>query len=181
VVKAARLFQTLFIIRFQLTIMTQEKNLIPKLEKQEDCKVSLLDLPGWALDYILEYLSPLDLCKVAQVGSCLRNRCKNDYLWEKQVNQRWGKLLGDIAYHEWQWHTAKMVNEEILLLQQNQSGSCGTFSGVWPSLRLHSYLENFRDMISLVRNCPKMTLFIALETGQFWFPAQVYKVRAIKF
>lgn len=154
--------------------MSPENKSVAKLENQEDCMVSLLDLPEWTLDCILERLSPKDLCRVAQVCTCLRYRCRSDDLWEKQVKHKWGRLLGDVAYQEWQWHTTN-INTERLLLQQNQSGSCGSFSGVWPFLNFHSYLENFRDLTSLFRSCSQMPLFICLETGRFWFPAQVYK------
>ena len=149
---------------------------VPKLEKQEDCKVSsLLDLPEGTLDCILERLSPQDLCRMAQVCTCLRHRCRSDDLWNKQVNRKWGTLLGDVAHQEWQWHTTK-INTESLLLRQNQRGSCGSCSGFWPLLRFHSYLDNFRDMTSLFKTCSKMALFICLESGRFWFPAQVYQV-----
>lgn len=156
--------------------MSSEKNSASKLEKQNDCKVSsLLDLPDWILDCILEFLSPLDLCRMAQVCTYLRDRSRSDALWEKQIKEKWGRLLGDVAFQEWQWHTTKIINTQSLLLQHNQIGSCGSFSGVWPFLSFNSYLENFIDLISLFKNCSKMALYISLESGRFWFPAQVYK------
>ncbi|TKY62713.1 F-box protein [Spatholobus suberectus] len=156
--------------------MSCEKNMASKLEKQKDCIVfSLLDLPECTLDCILECLSPLDLCRVAQVCTYLWHRSRSDALWEKQIKQKWGGLLGDVALQEWLWHTSKIINTESLLLKQNQSGSCGSFSGVWPFLSFHSYLENFINLISLFKNCPKMALYICLESGRFWFPVQVYK------
>ncbi|RDX72098.1 F-box protein, partial [Mucuna pruriens] len=163
--------------RFQQTTMSSEKNWVPKLKKQEDCEASscLLDLPEWTLDCILECLSPLDLCRVAQVSTCLRDRSRSDALWDKQIKQKWGRLLGDVALQEWQLHTTKITNTKSFLLQHNQSGSCGSFSGVWPFLSFHSYLDNFIDFISLFKNCSKMALYICLETGRFWFPVQVYK------
>ncbi|XP_027351103.1 F-box protein At2g26850-like [Abrus precatorius] len=155
--------------------MSNEKNMVSKLENQDNCKdSSLLDLPEWILDCILELLSPLDLCRVAQVCTFLRYRSSNDALWEKKVQQKWGRVLGDVAHQEWQWHTTKMITESFLL-QKNQSGSCGSFSGVWPFLSFHSYLENFIDFVSLSKNCSKMALYVCLESGHFWFPVQVYK------
>lgn len=157
--------------------MSSEKNCVSKLEKQKDCKVySLLDLPEWTMDCILECLSPMDLFRVAQVCTNLRDKTRNDALWEKLIKQKWGRLLGDAAYHEWQWHTTKFANtQSIFSLQQNQTGSCGSFSGVWPFLNFHSYLENFTDLITLFKNCSKMALYICLESGRFWFPVQLYK------
>ncbi|XP_017416722.1 F-box protein At2g32560 isoform X1 [Vigna angularis] len=156
--------------------MSSEKSCVSKLENQKDCKVySLLDLPEWTLDCILECLSPLDLLRVAQVCSSLRNKTRSDALWEKLIKQKWSRLVGDVAHQEWLWHTTKINTQSLLLLQQNQSGLCGSFSGVWPSLSFHSYLENFTDFITLFQNCSKMALYICLESGRFWFPVQVYK------
>ncbi|XP_020213163.1 F-box protein At2g32560 [Cajanus cajan] len=156
--------------------MSSEKN--RKLEKHKECKVSssLLDLPEWILDCILECLSPLDLCRVAQVCTSLRLRSRSDALWEKQIHKKWGHILSDVAHQEWQWHTTKIINTQSLLLQQNQSGSCGTFTGVWPFLHFHSYLKNFVDLISFFRSCSKMALYICLESGRFWFLVQVCKI-----
>ncbi|WVZ06339.1 hypothetical protein V8G54_019685 [Vigna mungo] len=157
--------------------MSSEKNCVSKLEKQNDCIVySLLDLPEWTLDCILECLSAQDLFRVAQVCTSLRDKTRSDALWEKLIKQKWGRLLGEAAYREWQWHTTKIANTQIILsLQQNQSGSCGSFSGVWPFVNFHSYLENFIDFITLFKHSSKMALYICLESGRFWFPAQVYK------
>ncbi|KAL2945960.1 hypothetical protein AAZX31_U016500 [Glycine max] len=157
--------------------MSSEKNYASKLDKQKDCKVSsLLDLPEWTLDCILECLPPQDLCRVAQVCTSLRDRIRSDALWEKKIKHKWGRLLGDVAHQEWQLHTTKINTQSFLLLQQNQSGSYGSFSGVWPFLIFHSYLENFIDLISLFKNCSKMALYISLESGLFWFPVQVFKI-----
>ncbi|CAJ1915207.1 unnamed protein product [Sphenostylis stenocarpa] len=155
---------------------SSEKNCVPKLEKQKDCKVySLLDLPEWTLDCILECLSPLDLFTVAQVCTSLRDKTRSDALWEKIIKQKWGRLLGDAAHQEWLRHTTKINTQSHLLLQQNQSGLCGSFSGVWPFLSFHSYLENFVDLIGLFENCSKLALYVSLESGRFWFPVQVFK------
>ncbi|KAK7336449.1 hypothetical protein VNO77_16991 [Canavalia gladiata] len=166
-------------LRLQEIIMSSEKNSASKLEMQEDCKVcSLLDLPGWTLDCILERLSPPDLCRMAQVCTSLRNRSRSDALWEKQVKHKWGRVLSDVAHQEWQWHTAK-INTQSLLLQQIQNGSFGSFSGVWPFLIFHSFLENFVDLITLFKNCSRFALYICLESGRFWFPVQVYQIGSL--
>ncbi|KAL2320652.1 hypothetical protein Fmac_029621 [Flemingia macrophylla] len=176
--KASKIIsKDLCIFEFQQIIMSYEKNWVPKLDKQKESRFSssLLDLPEWILDCILEYLSPLDLCRVAQVCTYLRHISRSDALWEKKIEQKWGRLLSDVAYKEWQWHTTKIINTESLLLQHNQSVSCGSSSGVWPLLDFHSILENFIDLITLLKSCSKMVLYICLETGRFWFPVQVHK------
>jgi len=158
--------------------MSSEKNCVSK--KQKDCKVfSLLDLPEWILDCILECLSPLDLFRVAEVCSSLRDKTRSDALWEKLIKQKWGRLVGDVAHQEWLWHTTKINTQSLLLLQQNQGGLCGSSTGVWPSLSFNSYLENFIDFITLIKSCSKMAFYICLESGRFWFPVQLYKVTLI--
>jgi len=158
--------------------MSYEKNSVPKLENQEDKKLPLLDLPNAILDCILERLSPRDLCMVAQVCTLLRIRSRQDYLWEKFVEQKWSRVVGDVAHQEWQYHKTKMTNAGNLFLQLNLSGSCGTFS-TWPFLGNFSYLENYQPVINLIKNCSKKALFICLETSRFWFPTQLYTVKLI--
>jgi len=89
------------------------------------------------------------------------------------VERKWSRLLGNDAYHEWEYHTTKYKE---LLLDQNLSGSLGTISGDSSFERVHSYLRSNRSMTDLIKNHSKMALYIFLETGRFWFPAQVYKV-----
>lgn len=73
---------------------------------QEIEETSLLDLPELALECILERLSPPGLSNLSGVCVSLREKCTSDYLWERRMKQKWGRLIGDAAYKEWQWHTA---------------------------------------------------------------------------
>ncbi|KAK6149037.1 hypothetical protein DH2020_016562 [Rehmannia glutinosa] len=107
--------------------------------KEEKDEFSLLDLPDLPLDCILEKLSPLELCSMAMVCSSLRERCKSDHLWEKHMKQKWGGVIGDVAYREWQSQLA--------------------------SKRAPKFLHCKTQI---------MSLYLALETGKFWFPAQVF-------
>ncbi|KAI4351265.1 hypothetical protein L6164_005641 [Bauhinia variegata] len=151
------------------------KNSALKLEKQEQRKLSLLDLPESSLECILEWLSPVDLCNVAEVCTSLRHRCRSDALWEKHIKWRWDIVLGDAAYREWDCHVTRIMGESPML-QQNENGLFGSITGVWPLLCLGSYLEISEQLISLVHsNCSKMALYVSLQRGRFWFPAQVYK------
>ena len=153
--------------------MSSANNSVPKLKNQWDCKVSLLDLPGEVVHCIIKRLSPQDLYRVSQVCTRLRNISRGDNLWEKHVEQKWSRLVGNDAYHEWEYHTTKYKE---LLVDQNLTEPFGTISGDSPSQRLHSYLRINRTLIGLIKNHSKMALYIFLETGRFWFPAQVYKV-----
>lgn len=153
--------------------MSSKKTSAPKL----DCKSFLLNLPHEILDCILKQLSPNDLFMVAQVCTQLRNISRSDYIWNHQIEHKWSKLVGEEFHNEWKYHTEKIRNEESLILQQNQSKSCGNISGDYPHQRLHSYLKSNRVLDDLIKNHSQMALYICLETGRFRFPVQVYKVR----
>lgn len=172
---SSKLYQTLGFFKFA---MSQENNSISKLNKQKDSKTSLLNLPDVVLDCILERLSPLDLCKVARVCTHLRNRSRSDYLWEKHIQQKWSRLLGEDTQHEWEWHRTNITKlfSKNVLVQHDLSASHEIITDVWPFRCLRSHLENYGALTNLIKNCSKMALFICLETGRFWFPAQVFEV-----
>ncbi|QCD97049.1 hypothetical protein DEO72_LG6g1759 [Vigna unguiculata] len=134
---------------------------------------SLLNLPEPILDCILKLLSPVELVVMSEVCTCLRDRCRSDSLWEVHLKQKWGGVIGDVAYKEWQWHiTIAMEKRNNQPNQQNNhNGSLGSFSGTWPMLHLRSYLED----CSSFGNSFTMALYFSLENGKFWFPAQIYR------
>ncbi|QCE05469.1 transcriptional corepressor LEUNIG_HOMOLOG-like isoform X1 [Vigna unguiculata] len=138
--------------------------------------ISLLDLPESTLDFILKCLSPMDLCRMSKVCVLLKGKCESDEFWENHIKEKWGRVIGDAVYKEWEWHIA-IAKDGVLLNNQhtNQTGSMGSFSGVWPNLCLGSYLEHFKLLNGKNSNNFMMSLYFSLETGSFWFPAQVYK------
>ncbi|KAJ6741693.1 F-BOX-LIKE PROTEIN [Salix viminalis] len=83
-------------------------------EEGEKEEPSLLDLPELALECILERLSPAGLCSMAGVCSSLRDRCRSDHLWERHLTQKWGRVIGESAHKEWQWHIPS--NDSIMAL-----------------------------------------------------------------
>ncbi|ESW17507.1 hypothetical protein PHAVU_007G244800 [Phaseolus vulgaris] len=141
-----------------------------------DPPISLLDLPKSTLDFILKYLSPIDLCTMSMVCVFLKGKCQSDNLWENHIKEKWGRVIGDVVYKEWEWHIG-MAKDGVFLKneQNNQSGSMGSFSGVWPNLYLGSYLEDCKVLNGQQSNNFMMSLYFSLESGSFWFPAQVYK------
>ncbi|KAB5520547.1 hypothetical protein DKX38_024866 [Salix brachista] len=137
--------------------------------------MSVLDLPELALECILERLPPAGLCSMAGVCTSLRERCVSDHLWEKHMKQKWGRVIGPAAYREWQRHLAS----------RKDLGSCKQgkpkwfmrlLSMFWPS----SWSTPKADPInnSKQRSSPPvnsiMSWYLALETGKFRFPAQVF-------
>lgn len=148
--------------------------------KEEEGKVfSLLDLPDLPMECILEHLSPAELCNVATVCTSLRDRCMCDYLWERHMKRKWGKVIGDAAYKQWKWHVASSRNKEKASKQHNQKRVLANF--------LHGFLLPFkssksgngRQSRSSLPDDSIASLYLSLESGKFWFPAQVYNREVI--
>jgi len=140
--------------------------------------VSLFNLQEPVLDCILKLLSPMGLIRMPEVCTFFRDRCGSDPLWEVHMKKKWGGVIGDVAYKEWQRHITKAKEKGINQSNQHniQNGSVGSFRGNWPMLYLRSYLEDCRHLNSSLVNSFMMTLYFSLENGNFWFPAQTFTV-----
>ncbi|XP_020213161.1 F-box protein At2g26850 isoform X2 [Cajanus cajan] len=162
--------------QFFLGMSLKKKSLVSKVEnEEEEGKVSLLDLPDLPLESILEHLSPSELCSVARVCTSLRDRCRSDHLWKKHMERKWRKVFGDAAYSQWKWHVASMNREKI----SNQQNPKGIFAfihgGFLPFLWIKAKSEKATTQSS--SSLPEDSigaLYFSLESGKFWFPAQVY-------
>nr|KYP48935.1 F-box protein At2g32560 family [Cajanus cajan] len=128
------------------------------------------------LDFILKLLSPIDLCKMSKVCVSLKGRCQSDDFWKNHIKEKWGRVIGEAVYKEWEWHIT-IAKQGNLLNQRtnNQIRSLGSFNGVWPNLHLRSYLEDHKVLNGQRSNNFFMSLYFSLDSGIFWFPAQVYK------
>ncbi|XP_011027255.1 PREDICTED: F-box protein At2g32560-like isoform X2 [Populus euphratica] len=142
-------------------------------EEEEEEEPSLLDLPELALERILERLSPAGLCSMAGVCSSLRDRCRSDHLWEKHLKQKWGRVIGESAYKEWQWHIASSKRPS-LLDQRNRKGFMGSLISMWPFCWFKLKCESRSKPKTCLPVDSIMALYLSLESGKFWFPAQVY-------
>ncbi|KAK9062720.1 hypothetical protein SSX86_019909 [Deinandra increscens subsp. villosa] len=118
--------------------------------------MSVLDLPNLALECILEKLEPAGLCKMACVCTYLRDMCLSDHLWESHMKKRWGRVIGHAAYKERQLHISTKKESNYFLV-----GGKGRDS---KKMKISS-----QPSIDSVVSC-----YRALETGKFWFPAQVF-------
>ncbi|KAJ7976592.1 F-box protein [Quillaja saponaria] len=159
-----------------LTMVSNKRILASKLEneeEEEEKKVSLLDLPELTLECILERLSPDGLCNMAAVCASLRGRCKSDHLWEKHMKQKWGELIGDSAYRQWQCHIASRKRPS-LLDQCSRKSLFMDVNGFWPFLRIRSKSEKRRQSRSSFSDDSMKAWYLSLESGELWFPAQVY-------
>ena len=166
---------SIFVSFFQIPLnMPLKKISVSQVENENDeGKVSLLDLPDLTLECILERLSPTELCKMASVCTSLWDKCRSDYLWEKYLKQKWGQVIGDSAKRQWQEQVASRKRDKIFN-QCNRKGLYASLHSFWPFPWLRSKSENNRCLRSSVPDDSIMALYISLETGKFWFPAQVY-------
>jgi len=139
----------------------------------------LLDLPELAIDCILERLPPAELRSMAAVCRSMRERCRSDHLWERHMSDKWGRVLGRAARDEWRAHLASA----------SQSGAAGSASGCGGGKRRRwlAALSCVCPVVSWMR--PRadsgkssgpvlddsiMSWYLSMESGKFWFPAQVY-------
>jgi len=140
---------------------------------------SVLDLPELAIDCILERLPPAELRSMAAVCRSMRERCRSDHLWERHMSDKWGRVLGRAARDEWRAHLASA----------SQSGAAGSASGCGGGKRRRwlAALSCVCPVVSWMR--PRadsgkssgpvlddsiMSWYLSMESGKFWFPAQVY-------
>ncbi|XP_027350698.1 F-box protein At2g26850-like isoform X1 [Abrus precatorius] len=160
--------------QFSLGMSLKKKSCVSKVENgEEESKVSLLDLPDLPLECILEHLSPAELCSLGTVCTSLRERSRSDHLWNKHMERKWGKVFGDAAYRQWKLHVASQ-NTEKISNQHSQKGIFAFLHGFQPFLWIKSKSENGTQSRSSSPDDSIVALYLSLETGKFWFPAQVY-------
>ncbi|KAL0359630.1 UNVERIFIED_CONTAM: F-box protein [Sesamum angustifolium] len=145
------------------------------VEEEKD-EISLLDLPDLVLDCIIEKLSPSDLCSMAGVCSYLREKCTSDHLWEKHIKQKWGGVIGEAAYREWQCQQIASKMAPKFLHSTAKRSKFRLFSGPLEFLKHKSELKDSSKSSSTCSLPPNsvMSCYLALESGKFWFPAQVF-------
>ncbi|KAG5043245.1 hypothetical protein JHK87_007160 [Glycine soja] len=162
--------------QFSLGMSLKKNSLVSKVEnEEEEGNVSLLDLPDLPLECILEHLSPAELCRVATVCTSLRDRCRSDHLWKKHMERKWGKVFGDAAYRQWKWHVASKNREKISSNQHNQKGIFAFLRGGFlPFIWIKAKSEKGTESSSSLPEDSIAALYLSLESGKFWFPAQVY-------
>lgn len=132
--------------------------------------MSVMDLPDLVLECILEKLPPEGLCKMSSVCTTLREMATSDHLWEKHLNDKWGRIVGPAAYREWQTHIAS--NKDFNFLNQdNPAGLRSYLARLCPGAFLRSSFSrnNGKTPVDSIMNW-----YSALQSGKFWFPAQVY-------
>ncbi|CAL5425481.1 unnamed protein product [Camellia sinensis] len=156
------------------TMAMKKKTPSSKVENvEETTEMCVLDLPELILESILERLPANGLCSMASVCNSLRDKCSSDHLWERHMKQKWGRIIGPAAHRKWQWHTASRKDCGFLDRSQRR-GLIKSLSQLWPLSLIRSNFDNISKRNSSLPVDSIMSWYIALETGKFWFPAQVY-------
>ncbi|XP_057983598.1 F-box protein At2g32560-like [Malania oleifera] len=162
---------------FRVPTITQLKKMSPSSQAENvepaEERISLLDLPELTLECIFEQLSPAGLCSMAGACTSLRDRCRSDHLWKKHMKRKWGRLIGDVAYREWQWYIASRERTS-LLDQSKHRGLFASLLKLWPLSWFRCNLDACTEPKSCLPVDSIMAWYLSLESGKFWFPAQVY-------
>jgi F-box domain len=154
------------------------------LATMEVDEVSILDLPELALEIILEKLPPASLTNMACLCTSLKERCTGNHLWERHIQEKWSSIIGESATKEWKsYRRDLMVGKEKNLKEKSWIASLAC---AWPISWIKSLLECGGDNKPLNKNLhpPEMSSIMsyygALESGKFWFPAQVFNREVFK-
>lgn len=154
----------------KMSLSSKVENVV---EEKDD--TSLLDLPELALECILGRLSPAGLWSMSAVSTSLRDRCRSDHLWEKHIKQKWGRVIGDAAYREWQqWQAAAARKGPTLLDQAKEKGFFDSLSGLCPFSWFRPKSERINKSRCSLPVDSIMAWYLSLEGGKLWFPAQVF-------
>lgn len=144
---------------------------------------SVLDLPELAIDCILAKLPPAELRNMAAVSRSMRERCRSDHLWESHMSNKWGSVLGTAARDEWRAYLSSST-----AAGGGASGYCGSAAS-GKHRRWLAALSCVCPVVSWMRPRAEggagmsagpvlddsiMSCYLHMESGKFWFPAQVY-------
>ncbi|KAG9454871.1 hypothetical protein H6P81_007775 [Aristolochia fimbriata] len=154
--------------------MSLRRKSFAKVESVEEDQLSILDLPELALESILGRLSPAGLCSMAGVCTSLRDRCRSNHLWERHMKEKWGRVIGPAAQREWQWFIASRKDIGGSDGSKPKGFSLGSLSCVWPLSWIRSKIVPANKPSCSLPVDSIMYCYLSLESGKFWFPAQVY-------
>ncbi|CAK9869556.1 unnamed protein product [Sphagnum jensenii] len=144
---------------------------VESVEEISEC-MSVLDLPELALEGILVRLPAASLVHMAVVCQDLRKRCRNDHLWQHLFHQKWARIAGPSGFRKWQQHlTTSSQQAGVGAVDRSLRLWGWPLSCLWPFSWLN--LQGQQPVTSPAPNS-LMAWYWALESGTFWFPAQVY-------
>lgn len=159
--------------------MGSKRKCYSKVENVEikPADMSVLDLPDLALDHILGMLPPAALCNMVGVCRTTRDLCRSDRMWEKHMKGKWGRVTGPAARREWEWYLAtKNITSAVARVERSRKRKrwLGSLACVWPLSWIKSRIDSNGRPRSPLLYDSLMSWYLSLESGKFWFPAQVY-------
>lgn len=94
------------------------------------------------------------------------------------MKSKWGKVVGSAAYRNWQWHLASSKSS-VFFNQGKQQDAGGNnffnhFADLWPLALIRSTFTNISKPTNFPPVDSVMSFYLALHSGKFWFPGQVY-------
>ncbi|XP_020244508.1 F-box protein At2g32560-like [Asparagus officinalis] len=142
---------------------TEELGVHAELDK---ATMTILDLPELPLDLILGKLAPVELLNVTEVCTYLRDIATRDHLWERHFSERWGRIISECARREWiHFVSAK---------ESKRNESAGWLLEILSCVLPCSWFMSPKAENNLKNSGSVMAWYLALESGRFSFPAQVY-------
>ena len=134
-------------------------------------RISILDLPDLAMEIILSKLPLAGLCTMAAVCSSMREKCRSNHLWGTHLEKKWGSLMGSSAAQT-AWKSFLSSNQGIEVSGCHRSRWLGA---------LTSKLNLYDTTRPLFFDNSNMSKYLAIETGKFSFPAQVFNREVLLF
>ncbi|KAL7598296.1 hypothetical protein Lser_V15G22943 [Lactuca serriola] len=135
----------------------------------------LLDLPDLVLETILEKLEPSDLSTMACVSTSLKDISLSEFLWKRHMKEKWGRIIGSAAQREWESHIATQKESRNYFFDGGEGGFLVKYlSKLMPVVVFKSSFNGKRNQMELSSDSSIVSFYRALETGKFWFPAQVF-------
>ncbi|CAA7389002.1 unnamed protein product [Spirodela intermedia] len=158
-----------------LPVMTHRKRSSHRVENVDSRgEMSILDLPELTLEIILGRLSPAGLCNLAAVCNSLRERCRSDHLWRRHMEEKWGSLMGPAAQRGWKSFVSSCEDNLAPVGAGYRREWLRVLSCVWPLSWLTSKFGAAAETKPWLPDNSIMSWYLAIETGFFRFPAQVF-------
>lgn len=123
---------------------------------------------------------------MAEVCTSWRSKCRSDHLWQNHMNKKWRKVIGEDALREWQWYVENFESKCCRSRKGKRRGLVVRLASlVWDSVPWIGRVKESKEYETMKTHSPPpddsiMYWYLALETGKFHFPAQVYN-REVKF
>ncbi|MCO5614412.1 hypothetical protein L7F22_068693 [Adiantum nelumboides] len=179
------LFFNLLGFRKRLSVFTtmcvRRKHKVQSLAEEEGdvaAVASLLDLPELAVETILSKLPPQSLVRATSLCKELNEKCGCDHLWLQHVEAKWGSVVGDMAFKEWQSSCSSGMRGQVNPCKSDEPLPLDKPLISWPLSCIWTPWAKSPPSYLFEKEFSSQSVYMkwysTLETGAFWFPAQVF-------